>query len=197
MGRDEPQALEIEPFPETGADADVNDAAEREWKASTTAFERVESVLSRTTEWQSASAIAERARVSEPTARKHLTALAESGRASTRETGPATRFKRNPDRRRLERVQRLADEHSRDELERAIREMKTRIRKFEDEYDATSPEELVEQLEPDDEAGWNDLSRWKTTRRNLAFAKTALSFEETRVVDAMSTGEDRAVEENA
>ena len=73
--------------------------------------------------------------------------------------------------------------------------MKARIRSFEDEYGATSPDELVETLEPDDEDGWDDLSRWKTTRRNLAFAKTALSFKETRLVDSRSTGEERA--ENA
>lgn len=193
----EPRASDIDPFPETGVEEDVNTAAEREWKASTTAFERVASILGRTTEWQSAGEIADRARVSEPTARKHLTALAESGYASTSEVGTGTRFKRNPDRRRLERVQQLADEHSRSELERTIREMKMRIREFEDEYGATSPEELVETLEPDDEKGWDDLSRWKTTRRNLAFAKTALSFEETRSIDAMSTGEDGGVEENA
>lgn len=194
---EERRAGDIEPFPETDETGDVNEIAEREWKAATTAFERVESVLDRTTEWQSASDIAERARVSEPTARKHLSALAESGRASTNETGTGTQFRRNPDRRRLERVQQLADEHSRAALERSIREMKTRIREFEDEYGAASPEELVDRLEPDDEDGWNNLSRWKTTRRNLAFAKTALSFKETRVVDAMTTGEDPPVEENA
>lgn len=197
MDRSDPQVSDIDPFPGTDAQGDVNDAAEREWKAATTAFERVDAVLGRTTEWQSASEIADRARVSEPTARKHLVALAESGHASTNETGNATQFRRDPDRRRLERVQQLADEHSRVELERAIREMKTRIREFEDEYGATSPEECVDGLEPDDEAGWDDRSRWKTTRRNLAFAKTALSFKETRLVDAMSTGEDRTVEKNA
>ncbi|QLK26714.1 ArsR family transcriptional regulator [Natrinema zhouii] len=195
MGADDSKISDVDPFPETETETEVNDAAEREWTAATTAFERVESVLGRTTDWQSASEIADRARVSEPTARKHLTALAETGHAATRETGNATRFRRNPDRRRLERVQRLADDHSRGELERSIREMKARIRAFEDAYEATSPEELVDSLEPDDEDGWNDLSRWKTTRRNLAFAKTALSFTETRLVDSRSTGEERA--ENA
>ena len=195
MGDGTPAISDIDPFPETDADTAVNDAAEREWTAATTAFERVEAVLGRTTDWQSASDIAARARVSEPTARKHLTALAETGRASTTAAGNATLFRRNPDRKRLERVQRLADEHSREALERAIREMKARIREFEDEYGVTSPDELVETLEPDDETGWDDLSRWRTTRRNLAFAKTALSFERTRLVDSMHTGEERA--ENA
>ncbi|ELY48941.1 DUF7342 family protein [Natronolimnohabitans innermongolicus] len=197
MSENGPRPADIDPFPETDANTAVQEAAEAEWTAATTAFERVESVLSRTTDWQSASEIAERARVSEPTARKHLMALAETGRAAMSDTGNGTRFKRDPDRRRLERIQQLADEHSRAELERAVREMKARVREFEDEYDATSPDELVDRLEPDDEAGWNILSRWRTTRRNLAFAKTALSFAETRVVDAMSTGEDRSIEENA
>lgn len=192
MTANDSRVPDIDPFPETDAGDDANDAAEREWAAATTAFERVEAVLSRTTDWQSASEIADRARVSEPTARKHLTALAETGRAATTDDGNATRFRRNPDRRRLERVQRLADEHSREELERSIREMKSQIREFEDAYDATSPDELVAGLEPDDEDGWNDLSRWKTTRRNLAFAKTALSFAETRLVDSRSIRGERA-----
>lgn len=192
MTADDSRVPDIDPFPETDGDDDANDAAEREWTAATTAFERVEAVLTRTTDWQSAREIADRARVSEPTARKHLTALAETGRAATTDDGNATRFRRNPDQRRLERVQRLADEHSREELERSIREMKSQIREFEEVYDATNPEELVAGLEPDDEDGWDDLSRWKTTRRNLAFAKTALSFTETRLVDSRSISGERA-----
>ncbi|MFA9504139.1 ArsR family transcriptional regulator [Natrinema sp. H-ect1] len=188
MSEDGPRVADLEPFPETDTGDEVNDAAETEWRAATTAFERVDAVLGRTTDWQRASEIADRARVSEPTARKHLTALAETGRATTKETGTGKRFRRDPDRRRLERVQRLADDHSRAELERSIREMKARIQEFQERYDATGPDELVDRLEPDDEDGWDDLSRWKTTRRNLAFAKTARSFVETRLVDAMSTG---------
>ncbi|SIR99303.1 DUF7342 family protein [Natronorubrum daqingense] len=197
MGRDDSVRAGIEPFPDTDETGSVDAVAERAWKSETTAFERVESILSRTTEWHHASEIAARACVSEPTARKHLRALVESRHASANETASGTQFKRNPDRKRLERVQQLADEHSRSELEHAIREMKQRIRAFEDEYGVTSPESLVEDIEPDDERGWDDRSRWKTTRRNLTFAKTALSFKETRHVDSMSTGEGRPLEENA
>lgn len=193
MGRDESHASEIEPFPEAGADADVNDAAEREWEASTTAFERVESVLGRTTEWQRAGEIAERARVSEPTARTHLTTLTESGRAVLRETGSEARFKRDSDRKRLERVQRLADDHSRAELERAVERLQTRLEAFEAEYGVASPDELVER---GDEEGPDDRSQWRSTRRNLAFAKAARAFEELRRVDGMATGENRSVDGN-
>lgn len=194
---DSPLLDDIDPFSEADQPADVNEAAEREWKASTTAFERVEAILRRTTDWQSVSEIAERARVSDPTARKHLTALVSSGHAATTTVGATTQYRRNTDQRRFERIQQLADEHSREALETAIREMKTRIREFEDEYDATSPEELAGIVAPDDKAAWDVVARWKTTRRKLTFAKTALSFKETRHIDAMSTGDDASLEENA
>lgn len=198
MGTNDPPNLdEIEPFESDELSADVNRAAEQEWKATTTGFERVESILRRTTELQSAREISDRALVSEPTARKHLSSLVTSGHATTEKAGNTTLYRRNPDQRRLERIQHLADEHTRTELESAIRDMKARIQVFETEYDVTGPEELVQTLEPDDEQGWNDVSHWKTTRRNLAFAKTALSFKETRTIDAKTTDEEIIGETNA
>lgn len=188
---------DVDPFPESDPAATVNEAAEQEWTATTTAFERIQTVLRRTTDWQSAREIADRARVSEPTARKHLTTLVDSTHASATDTGGTTRYRRHPDQHRFERIQELDDDHTRSELEQAIREMKTTIREFESTDDATSPAELVETLDPADADGWADCSRWKTTQRNLAFAKTALSFKETRIIDAMTTGEEGAATENA
>lgn len=194
---DPPPLDEIEPFGSGELPADVNSAAEQDWKAATTGFERVESVLRRTTDLQSAKEIGDRALVSEPTARKHLKSLTTSGHATTAKTGNTTRYRRNPDQRRLERIHHLANEHTRAELAASIRDMKTRLRTFEDEYDVGGPEELVQALDPDNTQGWDDVSRWKTTRRNLAFAKTALSFKETRSVDAKSTDEEAVGETNA
>lgn len=187
---------DIDPFEDAPSSTDPNVVAVEEWKASTTTFERVEAILRRTRASQSAKEIADRASVSEPTARKHLTSLAESNRATTERSGNTTRYRRNEDQRRWTRIQTLADEHTREELAGAIREMKAEIRGFETEYDATSPDELAGLLEPDDEMGWENLTRWKTTRRNLAFATTALSFKETRTIDAMSSG-DLIVENDA
>lgn len=198
METNDPPALdEIEPFESDELPADVNKAAEEEWKATTTGFERVESILRRTTELQSAREISVRALVSEPTARKHLSSLVKSGHATAEKAGNTTLYRRNTDQRRLERIQHLADEHTRGELETAIRDMKEQIHVFETEYNVTEPEELVQTLEPDDEKGWNDVSHWKTTRRNLAFAKTALSFKETRMIDAKTTDEEVVGETNA
>lgn len=178
-----------DPFDAIQSANSIDEVAEAEWKAETTAFERIETVLRRASEFATAGELADRARVSEPTARKHLESLVESGHASSTALGGATRYRRNPDQRRLERVRQLADEHTQGELESAIREMKTRIRSYEDEYGATSPEELVADLDPDDEDGWDAVSRWKTTRRNLAFARTALAYAETRRIDAIGDDE--------
>lgn len=186
-----------EPFDALQSADSIDDVAAAEWKAETTAFERIETVLRRTSEFATAGELADRARVSEPTARKHLESLVESGHANSTTLGGATQYRRNPDQRRLERVQQLADEHTQGELESAIREMKTRIRSYEDEYGATSPEELVADLDPDDDDGWEVVSRWKTTRRNLAFARTALAYAETRRIDAIGDETNPTSEEHA
>lgn len=176
-------------------EATVDEIAVSEWKSETTAAERVEGILRGTTEFKTAGELADSAYVSEPTARKHLESLVGSGIASSTSAGATTRYRRNPDQRRFERVRQLADEHTQGELEASIREMKSRIRSFEDRYGTTSPEELVVDLDPEDGAGWDDVSRWKTTRRNLAFAKTALSYVETRRIDAMTGGDDHPAPE--
>jgi len=77
--------------------------------AETTPFERVKEVLLSTTTLQYAGEIAERARVSEPSARKHLMTLADAGLAETESTGRGTRFKRS---RETIALQRIRDIHS-------------------------------------------------------------------------------------
>lgn len=168
---------------------DINDWVVEEWKAETTTAERVQTVLETTREPQTAREIAERARVSEPAARKHLKRLSNAGGPGVAiEEGSTTRYKRDPDVARFTRIKIIADEATPGEVETAIREMKTEIREYEDSYGVTSPEELARELEPDDESGWNNVSAWKTTRTNLSFAKAALAFMETRTVDAMGDG---------
>lgn len=185
-----PSVEEIEPW-EVDPDEfeDVNEWVVEEWKRSTTAAERVQEVLETTTEPQTAREIADRARVSEPAAREHLKRLARAGGPAVAvEEGTTTRYMRDPDQARFKRIKTIADEATTTEIETAIREMKTEIRAYEDDYGVSSPEELARELPPDDDAGWADVSAWKTTRQNLSFAKTALAFKETRNVDAMFEG---------
>lgn len=68
----------------------------------------MKSIISHTHEYQSAGEIAERARVSPPTARKQLESLHRSGYVVVRD-GRSTGYKRNPDQRRFERIQQFAD----------------------------------------------------------------------------------------
>lgn len=181
---------EVEPWEVApGEFDDVNEWVVEEWKRSTTTAERVQEVLETTAEPRTAREIADRARVSEPAAREHLKRLARAGGPAVAiEEGTTIRFMRDPDRARFERIKHIADEATTTEIETAIRAMKTEIRAYEDDYGVSSPEELARELPPDDEAGWDDVSAWKTTRQNLSFAKTALAFKETRNVDAMSAG---------
>lgn len=157
---------------------DVNEHARAEWKAATTPFERVYEIVEQTHEAQSAREIADRALVSEPTARRHCKTLVNTGFAETTVDGQTTRYKRNADRVLMSRIRELTAEADRDELITGIKQMKSEIRGYEDQYDAVSPEELAQELDAEETAGWNDLTEWKTTRQNLAVAQAALAYEE-------------------
>ena len=171
---------EPEPF------EDVNQAVEEEWVGETTPYERVREIVSRTYAPTDAETIADRARTSPKTARKHLNALADDGFVAT-EPGPngATLYRRSAESLVVEQAADILSEVTTEELIDHIAEMRDRIREFQEEYEVESPEELAvdqtnelldelgrESGKPDDEA----IREWKTTRRNLAFANAALSI---------------------
>jgi DNA-binding transcriptional regulator YhcF (GntR family) len=178
---DIPDISDLDPYDE-GDQMDVNEAAEAAWTADSTPFERVKSIISHTHEYQSATVIADRARVSTPTARKHLESLVRSGYVVAREGRPRG-YTRNPDQRRFERIQQLADRYTQDELIVEIRQMKQRLADLHQEHDAASPSSLVSQLDADDEEGWQTVRTWRTTKRDLALAEAALAFMAARSVD--------------
>lgn len=157
--------------------SDVNEQVVEEWKASTTARERVKEVLTETTRFAKASAIADRARVSEPTTRKYLNELVEEGVGVSEQDGQATVYKRNQGRVVDNRIEELRTTCSHQELVEGIHEMKQSIQEFRETYDVESPEDLVIDLEPGDE-GWTDVGQWQSTRRNLAIAKAAIQVDE-------------------
>lgn len=163
---------------------DVNEQVKSEWKAETTARERVREVLLETTEYATASEIADRALVSEPTARKFLDELVEDSVGVTERDSRTTTYKRHEHRLVHDRIDELRREHSRGELLDAIREMNERIREFRETYGVESPEGLAVELDPGEE-GWADVGRWRSTRKNLALAKAALQVGEAhRLVEA-------------
>jgi len=65
---------------------DINERMVDEWVESTTARERIKEILEETTTYSKVSAIADRARVSEPTTRKYLNELVEEGSAPPNRT---------------------------------------------------------------------------------------------------------------
>lgn len=156
-------------------EGDVNEAVVEEWKAETTPFERVREVLRSTTDPQYANDLADRARVSEPTARKHLQVLAEAGIADTSTTGRGTQYKRS---RRTVAMRRISDLHtqlSREELADGIRDLRERVRTYQAEYDATDPDDLALQLGSDD-AEWTVVAEWRALEKNLDVAQAALAL---------------------
>lgn len=158
-----------------GWDGDVNEAVVGEWTEETTPFERVEEVVLSTTEYQYAGEIAGRARVSEPSARKHLHTLAGTGIATTEETDRGTRFKRSAETVALQRIREIHASMTREELVEGIRDTKRRIADYEDRHDATDPDELALSLDADDD-GWADIADWRGLEEDLKLAQAALSL---------------------
>lgn len=157
-------------------EGDVNDAVLEEWTDDTTPFDRVREVLLSTTSYQYAGAIAERARVSEPSARKHLQTLAESGFADRDDAGRGTRYKRSRETVAMERIRELHAELTKAELTEGIRDLKAKIESYREEYDATDPDDLALELGADDGEGWRAISRWRALEENLKIAQAALSL---------------------
>ncbi|MFC6977036.1 winged helix-turn-helix domain-containing protein [Halomicroarcula sp. GCM10025709] len=161
--------------PESRWTGDLNDAVVEEWVTETTPFERVREVLVTTASFQYASEIAERAQVSEPSARKHLTTLAESGLATTETTGQGTRFKRSAESMAMQRIKELHTTLSRAELVDGIQDLKTQIQSYQDDYGVTDPDDLALELGPDDD-GWDEISHWRALEENLDVAQAALAL---------------------
>ena len=162
--------------PDTHWDGDLNEEVIEEWKSETIPFERVREVLLSTTTPQYAKEIAERARVSEPTARKHLKLLTDDGITETAETGRGTQYKRS---RQIVAMSRISDIHtelSREALTEGIKDLRQQIRTLQDEYDATSPDDLALQLESGGDENWAVISEWRALEENLDLAQAALAL---------------------
>ena len=158
-------------------DADINDAVRSEWIDETDGFDRVRDVMRNATEPLTASEVAEGAEVSTNTARKHLNRLAEMNQIGTDERGNTTLYFRDELREKMERVREISQKYTEDEIQERIREMTDEIHEYREKHGREEPEELVVEMDEDtDTEVWNVVSKWKTTRANLAVAKAALAF---------------------
>jgi predicted transcriptional regulator len=162
----------------TSPPEDVNQAVREEWKAETDAFERVTQVARETHELTPSAELAERALVVKTTAIKHLKRLAEFGVVKRVSEVDSLYWKRNEFHAAMQRADDLATEYGTAELTDAVREMRGEIDQYRSTYGVDSPEELARTLDSENEDGWATLQEWRTTAKNLAIAKLALTFTE-------------------
>ncbi|WP_101295918.1 DUF7342 family protein [Halegenticoccus soli] len=117
-----------------------------------------------------ASAIAERAECDPKTARKYLGWFADLGIVTRHDGHPAT-YERNDAYFKWRRVNRLATEHTVEELTERVRELTTRIDDYEDVYDAATPAavDAVAVAEASNERTiddvYSDLGDWATAQQ--------------------------------
>lgn len=159
---------------------DVNEVVEEEWVEETTPFERVYEIVRRVYDPAAAAQIADRARVSPTTARKHLRTLESAGEVTTSQDGQTTRYRRSKTAIVTEHAQSLLAERTPDEIASGIADMKAQIQEWREEYGVDSPEEFARELDIDDADSDHGalLTEWQTTRRNLALAQAALAIGE-------------------
>jgi predicted ArsR family transcriptional regulator len=112
------------------------------WQENTSAFDRVRSVAMSGSDPQTASEVAERARVAESTARDHLERLVEIGTLRTRSTDGRTVYRHDPVYIRFRAVRDLIEDHTESDLTEFVAELKEAQEATEREYGNGSSEEL-------------------------------------------------------
>lgn len=178
MSGNQPRSHRVRP--DGGTAYDTNETVEEQWVEETTPFERVHEIIRRIYEPTPADAIAERARVSPTTARKHLRVLVNTGDVTTTQDGQRTCYHRSETSIVTEHAQALLAERSPEEIASGIADMKSAIRNWRQAHGVDSPEELARELDvadADSEIG-SVVREWQTTRRNLALAQAALAIAE-------------------
>lgn len=185
---DEPLApADISPFSVADSDVeDIDEFATAEWKASTTADERIRAVIKRTATPKTVTEIADTAAVSESKARTALKSLSGEGVATSRNTESGVVYQRNPDRHLIEQLHQLAN--SGDTVDR-IQEVKAELAEYRETYGTDSPEELLVSDKDLSGAELTDVSHWRTAVRDLEYLRAAYRIQEAkRQTPANGTG---------
>ena len=163
-------------------------AADR-WQDERTTFQRVYDVLVGSQSFLTAQEFADRAACSETAARNALEQLAEMGVAERRDGRPA-RYRRNDSYFRWKRVESLAREHSPDELQDRLDDLIAEDKAFQEEYGISAPDAAsTADLPVDDhdalQERWEDLSEWRTVRRDIKLLRRAVERAYSRVDDGV------------
>ena len=153
-------------------------SAANRWQDERTTFQRVYDVLVGAQSFLTAQEFADRAECSETAARNALEQLAEMGVAERRDGRPA-RYRRNDSYFRWKRVESLAREHSSDDLKNRLEELVAEDEAFQDEYGVPDPDAVSTADLPIDDHDtvherWEDLSEWRTVRRDIKLLRRAV-----------------------
>ena len=114
------------------------------WKAHTSAFDRVRSIVMTTDAPRSAGWLADRAAVAETTARDHLERLAEMGVVRATDSDGTRVYAPDPAYVRFREIRELVRDHEPEELAGFTVDVKQEIETIRDAYGADSPTELRE-----------------------------------------------------
>lgn len=161
-------------------------SAEDGWRENRTTFQRVYDALVGTKTFTSAGEFAERADCSETAAREALEQLAEMGIAQRREGRPVG-YRRNDSYFEWKRVESLASDNTPDELRARIEDLVAADEAFQEQYGVPDPDAVSTADLPADnhdavEARWEDLSEWRTVRRDIRLFRRAVERAESRSV---------------
>ncbi|WP_348609604.1 winged helix-turn-helix domain-containing protein [Halobaculum rarum] len=174
---DDPVTVDdIDPFTVDDEDfEDVDAFAAAEWKSETTANERIQTVINRTTTPKSAGDIADTALVSETKARTTLNDLVDDGIVRSHQTDSGKLYDRDPSWHLLKQIRQLA---ASDTLVDQIQRVKQEIVEYNEKYEVNDPEELLVSDKDLTQDELDDVSHWRTAKRELSHLRAAYRFKQ-------------------
>lgn len=160
-----------------------------EWERTHDTRQRIKHVLAGVREPTPVSQIADRARCSQKTARKHLEELVDD-RIVLKVTDPqGSRYYRNDEYFEWRRADQLSVEYSEAALVDELAELEERDQLFQEEFDSTTPTHVEF---PPEEAShkeihdlWDTLTSWETVRRDIERYREALRLARRRDDEAL------------
>lgn len=149
-----------------------------QWRETRTTFQRVYDVVTGTTDYETASGIADAADCSDDGARDALSQLVEMGIVHKRGGRPAE-YRRNESYFRWRRIEDLARNNTATELRDEVESLLEEDRTFQKRFDVTDPDAvspIAFETSNHDEIHdqWDGLRRWRSVRRDIEILQRAV-----------------------
>lgn len=171
------------------SDENLDDELES-WVQTRDTRHRIKQVMAGIREPKPVSHIAERARCSSKTARKHLEELVDERIVSKTDDPQGARYRRNDEYFVWRRAHQLSVEHSEAELLDQLEDLKNREETHRNRFDAELPGNVV--FPPEDASHdeihemWEALTSWETLRNDIQRYREALRMARNRSDEALS-----------